>query len=145
MAAPLVPAGAVAAAFEALRLPGAAAPGLVVVLMALGGQLALNPIITVSLIGAALPPAEALGAAPAALAAAYMIGWGVAAGSSPFTLSTLIVAGLAGRSGQEVAWRWNGGFSLAAIAAAALALAAASLALTGALAESPKGFREERA
>ncbi len=98
--------------------------------MAVGGQLALNPIITVSLIGAALPSAETLGAAPAALAAAYMTGWGVAVGSSPFTLSTLIVAGLAGRTGQEVAWRWNGRFSLAAVPVAALALAAASLALT---------------
>jgi hypothetical protein len=123
------PTSAIAAAFEALRLPGAAAPGLVVILMALGGQLALNPIITVSLIGAALPPAQTLGVAPAALAAAYMTGWGVAVGSSPFTLSTLIVAGLAGRTGQEVAWRWNGAFSLAAALVAALALAAASLAL----------------
>src|SRR5690606_26271655 len=78
MAAPLVPTGAVAAAFAALDLPGAAAPGLVVALMALGGQLALNPIVTVSLIGAALPPPEVLGVAPAALAAAYMIGWAVA-------------------------------------------------------------------
>lgn len=129
MAAPLIPTTAVAAAFEALRLPGVAAPGLVVLLMALGGQLALNPIVTVSLIGAAMPPAEALGVAPAALAAAYMTGWAVAVGSSPFTLSTLIVADLAGRTGQDVAWTWNGRFSLAAVLLAALALAAASLAL----------------
>jgi len=128
MLAPLAPTEAVAAAFEALRLPGAAAPAVIVGLMVLGSQVALNPIITVSLIGAALPPPEALGAAPAAVAAAYMTGWGVAVASSPYTLSTLIVAGLAGRRSEEVAWRWNGRYSAVATVLAGLVLAAASLA-----------------
>ena len=87
-------------------------PGLVVALIVLTGQLAMNPIISVSIVSAILPPPDALGTTPAVVAASYMIGWGLCVGGSPFTLSTLIIGGIAGKSGRFVGHVWNGTYTI---------------------------------
>ena len=108
-----LPVEAIAARFDALAIPGLLLPLLIFWFVVIGAQLALNPILTVTIAGAVLPAPLALGAPPEAVAAAYMMAWGIGTVASPFTLSVLIIAGIAEKDSRQVAWRWNGVFSLA--------------------------------
>jgi hypothetical protein len=99
-----------------VALPGLLVPVLIFWWVMLGAQLALNPIITVTLAGAVLPVPLVLGVAPEVVAASYMIAWGVCTAASPFTLSVLIISGLAGQDSRTVAWHWNRRFSIIAAA-----------------------------
>jgi len=116
MIAAALPTELIAAGIRALHLPPELIPGLVVVLIVLGGQLAMNPIISVSIVAAILPPPEALGTTPAVVAASYMIAWGLCVGGSPFTLSTLIIGGIAGKTGRFVGHVWNGAYTIIGVA-----------------------------
>lgn len=106
---------------------GIAVPALIFWWVMAGAQSALNPIITVTIAGAVLPAPLALGIAPEAVAAAYMVAWGVCTASSPFTLSVLIIAGITGQDSRHVAWHWNGGFSAAGALASTLVLLALAM------------------
>lgn len=112
-----LPIEAIAARFDALAIPGALLPLLIFLFVVAGAQLALNPILTVTIAGAVLPAPLALGAPPEVVAAAYMTAWGVGTVGSPFTLSVLIVSGIAEKDSRTVAWRWNGAFFLTMVAA----------------------------
>ena len=127
LVAAALPADAIADAMRAAALPGALVPVLVLLLVVGGGLAGLNPVVTVTIVGAALPAPAALGADPVAVAAAYMAGWGLAVGSSPFALTTLIVGRMAGESGARVGLGWNGRYTAAGIALVALWLVLLSL------------------
>lgn len=114
----------------AADLPAAAVPILITALIVLGGQLALNPIISITVITAVLPPLAAIGTPPALAAVASMLGFALAVGASPFMLFTLMTARLAGRPAGEVAYRWNGRFTILAMLAVAALFVAASAAMT---------------
>jgi hypothetical protein len=129
LVADALPAAAIAASLKALALPGEAVPAMVMALMLGAGQLALNPVLTVTVLAAALPPPASLGASPTVVAVAYMIGWGLCVGASPFTLTTLILGRIAGVSGRVVGQRWNGPFTLLAFLLASLWLALLTRAL----------------
>jgi len=124
LVAEALPANTIAGALRALALPGEAVPALVMALMLLAGQLAINPVLTVTVLAAALPPPLAMGASPTAVAVAYMAGWGLCVGASPFTLTTLIIGRIAGESGRTVGLGWNGRFTALAFLLASLWLAA---------------------
>ncbi|WP_089884824.1 hypothetical protein [Citreimonas salinaria] len=81
-------------------------------LIPLTGQIGMNPILAVSLIGPLLPSPEALGIAPVAMVFAITSGWALSGVTSPFTASVLLVASYGGVSPAHVAWRWNGGYVL---------------------------------
>lgn len=76
------------------------------------GQIGMNPILAVSLIGPLLPSPEMLGVAPAALVFAITGGWALSGVTSPFTASVLLVAANGGVTPAHVAWRWNGAYVL---------------------------------
>ncbi|MEM7405399.1 MAG: hypothetical protein AAF458_08915 [Pseudomonadota bacterium] len=104
----------IASLVQSWHLPSVVLPLVVFWFVFVGANLAMNPILTVSIAGAVLPAPLLLGASPLSVAVAYMLGWGIATCSSPFTLSTLIISGIAGRRSTEVAWRWNSLFALSA-------------------------------
>lgn len=96
-------------------LPAAAVPLLVVPLLIAAGLLGLNPIAVVAIIGAAVPDPAALGVAPATLAFACMLGWGVGVSMTPMSASAIATARWSGSDPWTVTTRWNAGFVLASL------------------------------
>jgi len=87
-------------------------PLAVPVLLIATGQVGLNPIAVVAVLGAMLPDPAALGVAPATLAFACMLSWGLAVGITPMSASALATA----RWADVTPWRattvWNARFTL---------------------------------
>jgi len=76
------------------------------------GQLGMNPILAVSLIAPLLPTPEALGISPSVLVLAITSGWALTGATSPYTASTVMVAGFGGVSAHRVGLGWNGLYAL---------------------------------
>ena len=109
-AAGLVPAEAMGALLA--HVPPLAVPLLVPVLLILTGQIGLNPVAVVALLGAALPDPARLGISPAVLALACMLGWAVGVSLTPMSASAMIAARWAGVSPWTVGSVWNARFGL---------------------------------
>lgn len=84
-------------------------PGLVCGLPLLG-QLGMNPILAVSLVGPLLPDPALMGVSPDLVLAAVTMGWAFSGATSPFTATVLLVAMFGKVSAATVGLRWNGGF-----------------------------------
>jgi predicted lysophospholipase L1 biosynthesis ABC-type transport system permease subunit len=95
----------------------------------LTGQIGLNPIAVVALIGAAIPDPAALGVAPAALAFACMLGWALAVSVTPMSASAITTARWLHVSPWRVSTVWNAGFAAASLVLAWGAIGAISLAM----------------
>ena len=80
------------------RTASVAVPLLIPLLLIATGQLGLNPVAVVALIGAAVPDPAALGVPPAVLAFACMLGWGLGVTMTPMSSSAIITARWAGVS-----------------------------------------------
>ncbi len=106
------------------HLPPVAIPMLVPVLLIATGQIGLNPIAMVALLGAALPDPARLGVPPAALAFACMLGWGLGVGMTPMSASAIVTARWAGVSPFTICTRWNGIYTLSALLLGWAAIAA---------------------
>lgn len=112
---------------------GALLAGLPPVLVPLGvplvlivtGQIGLNPVAVVALLGAAIPHPAALGIPPAALAFAYMLSWGMGIGMTPMSASAITTARWAGVSPFTVSTVWNLRFTAGALVLTWAAIAAA--------------------
>ncbi len=113
---------------EAAALPPLLIPLLVPLLLIGTGQLGLNPVGVVALIGALLPDPAALGVPPAVLAFACMLGWGVGVGMTPMSASAITTARWAETTPWRVSTVWNGPFTAAAVLAVWLAIGALWLA-----------------
>lgn len=81
-------------------------------LIPLTGQLGMNPILTVSLLGPLLPEASTIGLEPVDLMVAATAGWALSGASSPYTATTLLIGALGGVSAHHVGLRWNGAYTL---------------------------------
>jgi hypothetical protein len=81
-------------------------------LILISGQLGMNPILAVSLIAPLLPAPEVLGISPSVMVVAITSGWALTGATSPFTASTLMVAGFGGVSALRVGLGWNGLYGL---------------------------------
>ena len=115
-----LPRAALAHALVASGVHGPLLATAATLLVVVGAQLGLNPIVGVTLLASVLPDPHAVGLAPELLATALMAGWSLAMVSSPLTASMLILARLAERSPYAVGWRWNGPFLIAALVALGL-------------------------
>ena len=102
-------------------LPPIAVPLLVPVLLIATGQLGLNPVAVVALLGAAMPDPTTFGVSPAVLAFSCMLGWGLAINMTPMSASAIATARWAGVSPWTVSTVWNAAY--AAYAASALMVA----------------------
>jgi hypothetical protein len=104
---------------QRMGLDLSAAPGWVVLVglvwaVPLMGQFAMNPILSVSLLAPLLPAPAALGLAASDMVLALTAGWALAAVSSPYTASTLVLSAIAGVAPRRVGVVWNGAFVAAA-------------------------------
>jgi hypothetical protein len=96
-------------------LPPLALPLLVPMMLIATGQIGLNPVAVVALLGAAVPDPAALGVPPAVLAFAFMLSWGLGVGMTPMSASAITTARWAGVAPWTVSTVWNAGFTLAAL------------------------------
>ncbi|MEL6279127.1 MAG: hypothetical protein AAFR28_09645 [Pseudomonadota bacterium] len=78
----------------------------------LTGQIGMNPILSVSLIGPLLPAAADMGVAPADIILAITAGWALSGASSPYTATTLLIGSMGGVSAEHVGRTWNGAYTL---------------------------------
>jgi hypothetical protein len=106
------------------HLPPIAVPLLVPVLLIATGQLGLNPVAVVALLGAAMPDPTSLGISPAALAFGCMLGWGLAVNMTPMSASAITTARWAGVSPWTVTTGWNAAFTFSALVFSWLAIGA---------------------
>ncbi len=91
-------------------------------LIPITGQVGMNPILAVSLLGPLLPSPETLGVAPALMVFAITAGWSLSGVTSPYTASVLLV-GAYGRVGPtRVGLCWNGPYALTCGAVVSLSL-----------------------
>ena len=112
-AAGIIPGGALAPVLS--HLPGVTLPLLVPVLLIVTGQLGLNPVAIVALLGAAVPHPEALGISSAVLAFACMLGWGMGVSLTPLSASAIITARWAEVSPWTIGSVWNVWFGAACL------------------------------
>jgi hypothetical protein len=104
------------------HLPPIAVPLLVPVILIATGQLGLNPVAVVALLGAAMPNPAAFGVSPAVLAFACMLGWGLAVNMTPMSASAITTARWAGVSPWTVSTAWNAAFTFSALVFSWLAI-----------------------
>lgn len=116
----VLPASALAPAIA--HLPPLAVPLLVPVLLIGTGQIGLNPVAVIALLGAAMPDPALFGVPPAVLAFACMLGWGLAVNMTPMSASAITTARWAGVSPWTVSTAWNAAYTGAALVLAWLAI-----------------------
>ncbi len=109
------------------HLPPLLIPLGVPVLLMATGQIGLNPVAAVALLGAAIPDPAALGLSPAVLAFACMLGWGVGVSVTAMSASAITTARWLQVSPFTVSALWNARFTLACLALSWAAIAALSL------------------
>lgn len=73
----------------------------------LAGQFGMNPILAVTLLVPLIPSAEVLGVSPTAVVVAITAGWSLAAATSPFTATTLLIGSFGRVSARHVGLVWN--------------------------------------
>lgn len=96
-------------------LPPVTIPLLIPLLLIATGQIGLNPVAMVALVGAVVPDPTALGVPPAGPAFACMLGWGLGVTMTPMSSSAIITARWAGVSPWTVTTRWNAFFTSSAL------------------------------
>ena len=106
------------------HMPPIAVPLLVPVILIATGQIGLNPVAIVALLGAAMPDPAAFGISPAVLAFACMLGWGLGVSMTPMSASAITTARWAGVSPWTVATAWNVAFTCSALLFALVAIVA---------------------
>lgn len=105
-------------------LPPIMIPLLVPVVLIATGQIGLNPVAIIALLGAAIPNPIALGVAPATLAFAFMLSWGLGVGMTPMSASAITTARWMGVAPWTVSTVWNATFTFSALVLAWLAIIA---------------------
>jgi hypothetical protein len=97
------------------HVPPIGVPMLVPVVLIMTGQLGLNPVAVVALLGAAMPDPRIFGVSPTVLAFACMLGWGLSVNMTPMSASAITTARWAGVSPWTVSTAWNALFTLSAL------------------------------
>ncbi|SFN07957.1 hypothetical protein SAMN05216224_102306 [Thioclava dalianensis] len=109
-----------AAGFDLSAVPARLLLVLPIILVPLAGQVGLNPILFVSLFAQLLPDPVSIGVSPISMVLALTSGWALAAPTSPFTASVMIISRIGEVTPRDVAFKWNGLFVPCAAAALAL-------------------------
>jgi len=84
----------------------------IVWIMPVCGQIGMNPILAVYMIGPLIPSAEIMGIPPNSIIVALCAGWAITGISSPFTASTLLIAKLGRVTPHYAGLNWNGLFTI---------------------------------
>lgn len=89
-------------------LPGGVLMVALVWLIPLFGQIGMNPILAVTLIGPLLPDPASVGLTPTAMVVAATAGWTLSGVTSPFTATTLLTGNFGHVPARHVGLVWNG-------------------------------------
>ncbi len=111
-AAKLAPVGLIAGWLDEAAVPAWLVVASLPVLITLGGQIALSPMMMVVFLGAVLSALPVLPAPPEYLALGLGAGWSLSMTVSPNATGALLIAGATGISSQTLTWHWNGVYSL---------------------------------
>lgn len=117
LAAVALPVDAWAHALNLASVPGWLFLAALPVLITLGGQVALSPIMVVVFIGELLGGLEVLPTGPAQIYLALSIGWALGMTASPNATATLIVSGATQIPATRLTWAWNLRYGLLCYAA----------------------------
>lgn len=82
------------------------------VLITLGGQIALSPILVVVFLAAIINQLPVLPADPSLIVYALGAGWAMSMTASPNASATLLISGITGVTPTTLTWRWNGRYAL---------------------------------
>ncbi|MDA8870651.1 hypothetical protein N9H93_04625 [Rhizobiaceae bacterium] len=82
------------------------------VLITLGGQVALSPILIVVFLSAVINQLPSLPADPNLIVFALGAGWAMSMTASPNASATLLISGVTGVAPTTLTWRWNGRYAL---------------------------------
>lgn len=115
-AARLAPTDLIAHWLEAWALPSWLLIALIPVVITLAGQIALSPMMMVVFIASVLAALPELPAAPEHIGIALAAGWMLSLTASPNATGALLISGATGIAPTTITWRWNGGYSLIAMA-----------------------------
>jgi hypothetical protein len=105
--ADLLPVAALARNIDFAAVPGWIFLAALPVLISLGGQIALSPIILVVFIGQVVQTFPALPADPTNIVFALSAGWAFSMFTSPNATATLLIAATSNIPPTTLTWRWN--------------------------------------
>ncbi len=112
LAAEVLPMERMAAHFDPSAVSGWLFLASLPVLIVLGGQVALSPILLVVLLGEAMGRLPELPAEQTHVAFALCVGWALSMSASPNATATLMVSAASGVPPTTLTWRWNGRYAL---------------------------------
>lgn len=110
--AKLTPVGSLAAMVNLEMMPDWLFLASLPVIITLGGQVALSPILMVVFLGAVINALPSLPADPNLIVFALGAGWAMSMTASPNATATLLISGIAKIPPTVLTWRWNGMYSL---------------------------------
>jgi hypothetical protein len=88
-------------------LPGWVFLACLPVLITLGGQIAISPIMLVVFLGQIIQTLPVLPAEPTHIVFALSAGWAISMLASPNATATLLIAATSGIAPTTLTWRWN--------------------------------------
>lgn len=105
--AEVLPVASLTAQLDLNAMPGWIFLALLPILITLGGQIALSPIILVVFIGQAIQTFETLPAEPTHIVFALSAGWAISMFASPNATATLLISAATNIPPTTLTWRWN--------------------------------------
>ncbi|WP_305988705.1 hypothetical protein [Roseibium sp. MMSF_3544] len=117
MAAALAPVDQIAASMNLDGMPAWLFLAALPILITLGGQLALSPIMVVVFLASVILELEFVAASQTMIAFALGAGWALSMTASPNATATLLISGVSGIPPTTLTWRWNGRYALLCYAA----------------------------
>lgn len=105
--AEVLPVTALTPQLDLTLMPGWIFLALLPVLITLGGQIALTPIILVVFLGQVIQTIPALPADPTHIVFALSAGWAISMFASPNATATLLISATSNIPPTTLTWRWN--------------------------------------
>jgi len=113
VAANILPTADIALWISPSDIPGWVFLAILPVLITLGGQIALSPIVFVVFLGETITAFPALPANPTHIVFALSVGWALSMTASPNATATLLISATCNIPPTTLTWKWNGRYALA--------------------------------
>ncbi|MEP5809360.1 MAG: hypothetical protein ABJL55_03845 [Roseibium sp.] len=111
MAAALAPVAQIAEAVDLTTIPGWLFLAALPVIITLGGQLALSPIMVVVFLASIIRELTDIPVSQTMIAFSLASGWALSMTASPNATATLLISGVCGVPPTTLTWRWNGWYA----------------------------------
>lgn len=112
--AEVVPVAGLGQMIEAAGLPGWVILAVLPILISVGGQIAISPIMLVVFLGQVLGTMSALPVSDTMIVYALSVGWALSMLTSPNATATLLISATTGIAPTRLTWAWNFRFALVA-------------------------------